>query len=328
MQFHKYPSIMHFDSVKELEYIKNLIFEWKLEDNFIVQEKIHWANFSIWYDWKTVKYAKRTAFLEDEDFFNYKWMIKNKEKEIKELLKRVWKEEKAKEGIVIYWELIWWHYPDTKVIKEIKTIQAWVRYTNELDFIPFDIFVDTHFLDIKKSWEYFKKSWFLELDTLFEWPLEEALKFDTKFVTDLPSKYNLSHLENNIVEWIVISSTSSNIKFKKKNNEFKESARKQRYEKQSPKLSEDWKLFAEKVSEFLWEDVLLNRFESLISKNWEDILQNIWKTAWLLAKDIVEEIEMKYSEEYNNLEKADKKLIRWSINRWTSLIVKRKIKQS
>ena len=36
IQFHKYPSIVHFDSEKELEYIKDLIKKWEIEDKFVV----------------------------------------------------------------------------------------------------------------------------------------------------------------------------------------------------------------------------------------------------------------------------------------------------
>jgi hypothetical protein len=84
LEFHKYASISNFDSKNELNFIRNLVKEWKIEDKFVVQEKIHWANFSIWYDWKDIKYAKRTSFLDKyDDFFEYEWMTTNREGEIK-----------------------------------------------------------------------------------------------------------------------------------------------------------------------------------------------------------------------------------------------------
>jgi hypothetical protein len=41
MHFHKYSSIPHFDEEKELEFVRDLIKKGEIEDNFIVQEKIH-----------------------------------------------------------------------------------------------------------------------------------------------------------------------------------------------------------------------------------------------------------------------------------------------
>ncbi len=322
MEFHKYSSIPHFDEEKELERVRWLIKSWEIEDSFVVQEKIHWANFSIWYDWENIKYAKRTAFLDKyDDFFEYEWMVKNREKEIKNLLEKIWKEQKAKKVVILYWELFGGSYPEAEKIKWLKNVQAGIWYTNILDFIGFDIFVDENFLDISKTNSYFKNSWLKYLQNLFEGNLEDCLLYSVEFESKIPELYGLEKIENNSTEGIIISHISRHIKFKKKNLKFKERSRKHRFTKAPKKMSAEAEKFWEKTTEFLSKEVLLNRLDNIVSKEWKLILWNKAKASGILARDVVEEISRRF-DEYNSLEKQDRKLINSGINTACGLVLR------
>ncbi|MDQ7008930.1 MAG: RNA ligase family protein [Candidatus Gracilibacteria bacterium] len=322
MDFHKYASISNFDSKKELEYIRELVKCGKIEDKFVVQEKIHGANFSIWYDGKEIKYAKRTAFLDKyDDFFEYEWMKQNREKEIKELVEKIWKEQKAEKTVILFGELFGGYYPDTEKIKGLKNIQAGLWYTNILDFIGFDIFIDDKFLEINTSKSYFEKSGLKSLTNLFEGSLEDSLLYSVEFETKIPKLYNLPEIENNSTEGIVISHISEHIKLKKKNLKFKERSKKNKPKKTPDKISPEGEQVWEKISEFLGEDVLQNRLDNVISKETKIILGNKGKAMGLLSKDIVEEISKEF-EDYNILDKKDKKIINGAINKACGLFVR------
>ena len=321
MEFRKYSSIPHWDETKEVEHIKNLIREGKIDDHFLVQEKIHWANFSIWHDWNQTKFAKRTAFLApDEDFFVYQRMVQNRQKQIDDLLQRVWKEQKPKQKVVIWWELFGGIYPGAEKVKGLKNVQTGVFYTPILDFIPFDILVDDKFLDFQTANNYFHQSWFHTLPILFEGRLDEALEFDETFPSGIYKLYELEPVPDNVAEWVVIRHIQYPIKFKKKNLKFREREKVHRIKKPPKKMSPEASKLWQKIEEFLTPVALHNRLEALISKEWEQILQNPARASWLLARDIVEEVERRFGE-FLQLEKQDQKLIKSGINRAASLAV-------
>jgi hypothetical protein len=223
--------------------------------------------------------------------------------------------------VILYWELFGWYYPDSEKIKPLKNIQAGIWYTNIIDFIGFDIFVDEKFLDINTSTSYFKESWLKNLNNLFEWKLEDSLLYSVEFETKIPELYNFPKIENNSTEWIVISHISEYIKLKKKNLKFKERSRKNKPKKVPDEISPEWEIVWKKISEFLWNDVLENRLDNVVSKETKLILWNKWKAMWLLSQDIVEQV-IKEFEDYNLLDKKDKKIINSWINKVCGLFVR------
>jgi len=74
MEFKEYSSIENAYRQKEIQ----RAFEQYPEMKYVVQEKVHGANFSFWYNHsdKTIKCAKRSGFIVgEENFFNHKKVL-------------------------------------------------------------------------------------------------------------------------------------------------------------------------------------------------------------------------------------------------------------
>lgn len=79
MEFKKYNSIEnHYDNKNLMRWTNK--YPELYEEKFIIQEKIHGSNFSIWFEKENnvvnIRYGKRTSFLEDtESFFNWQQVV-------------------------------------------------------------------------------------------------------------------------------------------------------------------------------------------------------------------------------------------------------------
>jgi len=99
MKFIKYSSIEYTDKQKILDAIRE---QWLDKWEFVVEEKVHWSNFSVWYDGDVVKYAKRTCFLEDSDqYYDIDTFLKLRQEQLENCVKYVYNDKKA-EYVVLY----------------------------------------------------------------------------------------------------------------------------------------------------------------------------------------------------------------------------------
>ena len=323
MTFHKYPSIPHRDSAESIAYTKEKLAERGQADTFVVQEKIHGGNFSLWYDGKTLTCAKRTAFLADDElFFNFQRMLERRRDQIMTLVQKIRDEQEATSGVVIYGEIFWGIYPEHKTPSEIKNIQTGVRYTNILDFVPFDIFVDDHFLAWTQTQAYIAESWFATLPVWHEGTLDECLARDSQVPSTLHEYYDLPPQDGNIAEGVIISHTSAHYKFKRKNPQFKQRERKYRIKKPAPELSPEALALRDQIQAFLDEKALYNRIVGMISKHGESFMDNQNRAAGLVSKDLVAEISERIPW-YTDLEHRDQKLINKRLNSASWVMCKR-----
>ena len=87
MIFKTYNSIENACQTRVIDQIKMQGFG---DEVFIVQEKVHGANFSFFTDGKEIKIGKRTAFIEkDEKFFNAHQILERYRKKVIEVFGRV-----------------------------------------------------------------------------------------------------------------------------------------------------------------------------------------------------------------------------------------------
>jgi Rnl2 family RNA ligase len=207
MKFSPYNSIAESPSLiysklneKEISLIK--------KTTFCVTEKIHGSSFSILTDGKNVKFAKRTKILEsNEQFFGYQ-KIKNKlEKNAIQLYFEVFnyfKNESDDLSIQIIGELFGGKYPNI--------VQEGIFYSNDLQYIPYDIicfsqFGETKYLPFEKFCEIIKLTDFDYLVPLCIGSYTLCNSYNPEFESKLYLKYDPNQNLNgkiNYAEGIVI----------------------------------------------------------------------------------------------------------------------------
>ena len=216
--FVKFPKI--YENMGEFKAPKNL--EW------IATEKIDGSNFSIYSNGKDTKFAKRTGFLQsDEWFFNYQSIsleLSIKTNKMYEILNS--KDQNIK-FIVIYGELCGGFYPkDIEKWKgpipsrinekgiiiiplEERAVQEGVYYSDKLKHIIFDIAI----INKQNKLKYLEYNEMVKLCQEVDLPytpilskgsLQKLLDYSLDFNSTIPSLFGLKCIENNTAEGIVI----------------------------------------------------------------------------------------------------------------------------
>lgn len=265
MEFKKYNSIENW---YQQSFVEKCIINLNWYNDFIVQEKIHWANFAFYVSENEIKCAKRTWFiLEDEKFFNYKYVLENEWVRLHKLYEKLWTD------YIIYWELFSWN------------VQKEVHYCDDQRFYAFDIVVNWEYLSVDDCNILFDELWFLYAKTLFRWTLEECFEYNINQNSILATNLWCTFEDwKNIMEWVVIKPNEakfiwdSRIIFKNKTQLFSE--------KKAP----------DKISLYTWDfdkyDIYITkpRFDNIISKYWEiSDKKDLPKYAGYLVSDIVDD---------------------------------------
>lgn len=203
--------------------------------DWLVLEKVHGANFSFIchpkegcdidknskeYEDLIVEHAKRTAILRSFGFFDYKSVSDVLDSRIKKAYICLQKSYPNMKCMNIYGELYGGGYPGYE--SDHKLIQKGIYYNHSCSFVSFDVFVT--FDDEKETdddeketrstgkWlPYDEYSKILDecniphLKPLFRGSFQDALKFNKKFITTIPSSFhNLPDIEDNYAEGVVI----------------------------------------------------------------------------------------------------------------------------
>lgn len=147
---------MKFTKYNEIENITNkVLYEFKEsplynpKDIWVVTEKVHGSNLSIFKDDNgNIVAAKRTDILDTElsSFFNFqkifdKYNFENLINTVENYVKYAAKDELLKEftEVTIYGELCGGKYQDMPAIPNVKLVQKEIQYSNDTEFIIFDI---------------------------------------------------------------------------------------------------------------------------------------------------------------------------------------------
>lgn len=325
MKFKKYNSIEN----SYREFYINKIHEYGLNSgDWVVSEKIHGANFSIWYDGINIKYAKRTSFIEEgEKFYNYKDVIKlckldKKIKEIWNLINQEWKNynhDHEPNLLILYGELFGGSYSHPDVEKSQQShIQKGVFYCPEQRFYCFDIKINGSYIPYNIMEKLCKKVDLFYAESLFIGSFDECLKYPNDNPTIIPSKLFLPKIDDNIMEGIVIKPVNpvffpngERVILKNKNEKFTEKQRKPRKKKkQNKKLSQEEQELLNNLLEYLNE----NRLRAVLSKIGMVTKKEFGKLQGMIAKDVIEDF-IKDTSSFNTLENDSRKAITKAFNR-------------
>ena len=331
MEFKKFNSI---ENSYQLEFIKSIYDNGFGDEKFVVQEKIHGANFSFITDGKEVITAKRTGLIEEnENFYNSKEIQEKYEPKIKSLFKNISKERNIK-SLTVFGEIFGGGYPHKKIQKNetAKLVQRGIYYNPDNDFFAFDILIDNkEYFDIYDTNRFLDELGFIYAKSLFVGELKDCLEYPNKFKTRIPSEYGLPELDGNICEGVVIRplkplffNNGSRVLIKNKNEDWSENnnfidkkiLRNLLHEEEE--LSEK----AETLCEEVYKYISVNRLSNVISKIGEvNPKKDFGKVLGMFNKDILSDFFKEYKSEYDALEKHESKAINKFVNKHASQLV-------
>ena len=322
MIFKTYNAIENAYQARVIEQIRMQGFG---DEVFIVQEKVHGANFSFFTDGKEIKIAKRTAFIEkDEKFFNAHQMLERYRKNVIEVFQKVKAIYPNVETVVIYGELFGGGYKhqDVEPVKDAVKVQKGIEYAPHNEFYAFDIKLNgITYLDTEVVNQIFEETGFFYAKILFQGTLEEALKFPNVFNSKIPAWLGLPELENNMCEGTIVKTlktkyfgNGARIILKNKNEKWVE---KSKMVKKEGKTVHKQVHFSEKAYE-IWEEIqkyaTANRLNNVVSKIGEFEPKMIGKVIGLFSQDILEDFQKDFPAAFTAIEKEEQKRINKKLN--------------
>jgi len=321
MEFFKYSSIENSYRTREVDSIR----QYFPQERFLVEEKIHGSNFSLYYDGNELKCAKRSSFIgENANFFQFQKIRDENKSSLISLYQDICKEG---EVLTVCGELAggFYNHPDVEKVSGVSKVQSGVQYSPNLFFYVFDVKVNEKFLDIHQRNTLLEKHGFFYARPLFEGNLEECLKYPNDKITTIPRLLGLPDIEDNIMEGVVIKpiqclrfTTGERVILKNKNERFGEKVSRHKHvEKVEEPMNEPLK----KVYEESFNYVNENRLRNVISK----IGQVTQKDFGLLQKemnlDVLEEME-KDDIGLSGLDDADRKKFNKLIGRNCAMLIR------
>lgn len=282
--------------------------------DWIVNEKIHGANFSFLLSEQGLGYAKRKEPLQwEDDFFGFQRIAQQLQAplfQLYDLLKAQYHFEEAQ----LYGELFGGAYPHEEVasIVEIQAIQTGVYYHPDIQFQAFDLALTDQegkrtYLGYREMKTLCEQVELPYIATLFEGKLNKALNFDIEIESPIPVSFGLPTILDNIIEGVVIRPAESFLVdgpkgpirpiLKRKNQKFKEEIAYHQAQKWSYQIQNDQdevEFYILELSNYLNE----NRIMSAISKlGWPKNAAAKSQVRELIWQDILETYQEKLNAE-------------------------------
>ncbi|MCP5048385.1 MAG: hypothetical protein GY940_14545 [bacterium] len=331
MQHVKYSSIENTYRDKFIHMMKE---EGKDEGEWVVTEKIHGAQFTIYYNGSDAEASSRTAFLtEDIDFFNWQKVLADNLEQVKKLYGILKDKNKDISVAAVYGELFGGSYPhpDVPKVKTSKRLQKGVFYHPDNLFYAFDLKVDGRYLTVDEANELFEEAGLFYAKPLFRGTFEECLAHANDFPSVISQWLELPAIPDNIAEGIVIKpvepqylNVGERVILKSKNEKFKERKSKKKHNRpQDAPLSEEAVKLREEVESLVTE----NRLQNVLSKKGElpyplpkDYFGQIMKD---FADDLWEEFNKDFQAPFDNLDKKEQKKISKAVNQSAAKLVRK-----
>lgn len=328
MEFKKYNSI---ENAYQKEVLGHIMMHGFDKEIYVVQEKVHGANFSFLTNGKEVKIAKRTDFIhENEIFYNAQKVAEKYHSKVLRLFEKVKESFPDVMTVVVYGELFGGHYnhKDVAPIKDAIKVQKGIDYSPDNDFYAFDIKLDgSHYLDVAVANSFFEALDFFYAKTLFEGTLEAALNYPNAFDSIIPDWLGLPKLENNITEGTIIKPKAtqffrngSRVILKHKNDKWSEKTKVKKDNSASKEV-----VFTENATA-VWETlqtfITTNRLYNVLSKEGVFTPKLMGKIIGLFAQDVLTDFMKEHSEIFVSLEKEEQKVLTKHLNKVSIQLIK------
>lgn len=307
-KFYKYQKISDKTSGYNLTKADNKLFGPKVK--WVVTEKIHGANFSISYASGTIKFAKRTGYLsEDEWFYNYHLIKSKLEKNVEKIAQIL-----AQPNFVVYGELFGGFYPEdpdtfdrTQRINpqgvsvlpvEQRAIQEGIYYSPDIHYCVFDIGIvnsvgSIEFVDYTQVISCIEHTELLYAKPLAIDTFDNVIKYPTQWNSTIPESLGLKPMKpnTNIAEGIVCKpvcgdkiTNGNRCIIKIKNTQFKEITE----EFDLAKVSKSWQFV-------LGNLICQNRLNAVLSKLGQLNKSNVQEVIGAMCEDVWEDYWLNFS---------------------------------
>lgn len=325
MEFKKYNSI---ENSCQPDFLNEIEKQGFIDQEFVVQEKVHGANLCFITDGKNIISAKRTELISDEeDFYNSKQVQKKYEPKIIHLFSLISAKYENVSQVAVFGELFGGVYPhcDVEKVSGAVFVQKGVYYSPDNDFYAFDILVNKEqYLDTDTMNSLFETVGFLYAKTLFRGLLTDCLQYPNNFQSQISRWLGLPDLQQNICEGVVVRPVQpcflrngSRVLIKNKNEKWTENNKyidkgilKSLLSQQPETLSDDAQILCEEIAKYISE----NRLQNVISKIGTVTQKDYGKLLGLFCKDTLEDFLKSNRTEYEKLEKFESKAINKFLN--------------
>ncbi len=302
--------------------------------DFIVQEKVHGANFSFWFDGETIQCGKRTAMLLPEDnFYNFQAIQERYTLAIRELYKDLKSRYSETTLMTVYGELMGGNrHPAIERLKDAIMVQKGIFYTNQNEFYAFDIRINNEtYLSVEEANSLFEKHGFFYAKTLLKGTLAEALEYPNEFNSKISEWLGFPSIESNICEGTIIRPNEpqffpNGVRVLIKNKNERWSERKQK-RKNSAQVDNTLSAEATGLKSILETYITENRLLNVISKIGTIDFKDFGKVMGLMNQDILEDFNKDYAEAFSQLEKKEQKRLRKSMTQPVRRLILNYLKQ-
>ena len=243
--------------------------------DWVVTTKIHGSNFSIFLSKDGEKFSRREGWLEeDEKFYGYKRAIDRHFDKIRKVIDLTLEHFSLNEdaNVQLYGEIFGGNYPhpDVKQVNEVSQVQDKVYYCTDIEFYPFDIYVDNDGKRFPVDHDVFegivvKAGFTVYSKAIFTGSLKECLAYSNEYPDPTYKNYDLPELEDNICEGNVLKPvkaacepSGSRVILKSKNDRFTERDSKKKKTKVPIEVSEEAQELVNTANEYITENRLRN----------------------------------------------------------------------
>jgi Rnl2 family RNA ligase len=338
MIFTKYSSIENSYRAKFLNQIAE---QGKSGGEWVVTEKIHGSNFSLWFDGKELKAAKRKGFLnEPHQFYNADVVMDANRLGIQKIwniitLMRNQIEVQGEDvpelkSITIYGELFGGSYPHPDVPRNphAKRVQEGVYYSPDNLLYAFDIKINDDLCDYDTFATLCDDGQIFRTKPLFRGTLAECLIFKNAYKSTIPARLGLPELDvDNICEGNVISPvqpdfmfSGSRIIIKNKNEKFTEVAH-----GSTPKVLKDEVILSDecqRLFDIMNDHVTENRLKNVISKLGEITDKDFGLLMREMNHDVIEDFMKDNREDFLKLDKKEQKYMTKKVGSNNALLIR------
>jgi len=324
-EFHKYPSIDNSYRTRTINEIYKHGFH---KQDWVVLLKVHGANFSLWTDGETLKPAKRSSFIGDnENFCNYQSVVDAVKDNIKKAFKILNEKYNCSE-VVFYGELAGGEYPHPKVEKfpNAKRVQKGVFYAPFNFFYIFDIVVDGKYIDHDEVLEICWDCGLIVAEPLAKGTFDDCIKYPNEFEDPLHKYFGLPSIDDNICEGVVIKpnkacffGNGSRCILKNKNEKFSEkNSSKKKIKKPKEPMSNEGEMLQTVLESYVTENRLRNVLSHGIvigQKDFGVLMKEMNVDVW---DDFIKD----NGDRYKCLEPDEQKIIKKSLNKMTANLIR------
>ena len=327
--FKKYNSI---ENAYRKDFIERVALATIKSNDFVVQEKVHGANFSLITNGADLKSAKRTSLLEGTDHFNNHALIKELYYDkILKLYKAVKTKYPNTESITVFGEIFGGSYPDIEQARGAIRVQKGIFYAPYNEFYAFNIMVNQAFyLNVTEANELLETYGFFYAKTLFRGTLKEVLAYPNAFESKISEWLKLPEIKNNTCEGIVIKPVvphflpnGSRVIIKNKNAKWSEKSKANSKPLVKVELSDEVQNLLSELERYINP----NRLANVMSKESNLDSTQIGKLIGLLSKDALEDFLKEFKTPFDTLEKSEQKQITKQLNQFAAQLVRQELLQ-